>query len=518
MPPPSRSLRRPRLIALVQIVLAAALLMWPLLIAGRPTLFTDTGAYWEQGRTMVVEGLHLDQDAPNPFDLITGAQVIDRRVAPDPRLFSTFASARSPIYSVLVFATQQLGTLWLTAALQALATAAVMFAIWRLAAPGAARWTYLAMMAALSAATSLAFYASFSMPDIFAGLDILIAIALTLYWDRMDGRTRVGLWSLLTLSLSFHTSHLLVAILLAPACAFALWRLGAAQRTIAVRAGALAAAIGVAVLANIGAAAVTQAITGMPARNPPFLTARLLADGPGRSYLRSACAHADPYFLCRFKDRPLDSSDAILWWNDADRGVFMISGFADRLTLEAEQPRFVRGVAMADPLGVAWAGLRDFSLQLTRFYVDDPLHDPCQMKRLWFWGQSTLRVLVVDPDRCGPADQLLLPPLFLYGLHGVVLILAGYALWRRARDRGGARSPRLGELGDGERILAATGLAVTAIVANAAICGVLSGPFARYEARLIWLVPMLALLALCAERAPARSPERIARLGQPATA
>ena len=51
------------------------------------------------------------------------------------------------------------------------------------------------------------------------------------------------------------------------------------------------------------------------------------------------------------------------------------------------------------------------------------------------------------------------------------------------------------DLDDGGRLLAAAGLIGAAVVANAAICGVLSGPFARYEARLIWLVPMLALLA-----------------------
>lgn len=45
-------------------------------------------------------------------------------------------------------------------------------------------------------------------------------------------------------------------------------------------------------------------------------------------------------------------------------------------------------------------------------------------------------------------------------------------------------------------LLAAIGL-FGALVVNAAICGVLSGVNDRYQARLIWLVPLLATLALC---------------------
>jgi hypothetical protein len=47
--------------------------------------------------------------------------------------------------------------------------------------------------------------------------------------------------------------------------------------------------------------------------------------------------------------------------------------------------------------------------------------------------------------------------------------------------------------------VAATVLLLMAVlVVNAAICGVLSGPFARYQARLIWLLPVAAGLTVCA--------------------
>jgi hypothetical protein len=490
-----------RVIALVQIVLAAAVLLWPLLVAGRPTLFADTGAYWRQGRTVVVQGLGLDRAAPDPFDLTLGGQVVGHQVVRDPKIASSFLGARSAIYGVFLFASQRIGTLWLTAALQALCAAAVIHVVWRAAAPRAPAWTYAGLMAGLAAATSLPFYAGFAMPDVFAGLDLLIAAALTFYWDRLGRRTRLALWLLLAVSLSFHASHLMLMAATAAAAAYGLWRLGASAGQIRLRVGVLAAAIAAAAIAAAGAGAGMQTLTGTPAHSPPFLTARLLADGPGRTYLRRACAHAEPFRLCRFKDLPLDRSDAILWWNDPRQGVFMTSPLAERLALEAEQPRFVRAVIAADPLGVAGAGLRDFAVQLASFFVDDPLHDPCQMTRFWYWSQSTAKVLVVDPGRCGAGPALTLSPTLLFALHAMALVAAGFGLFRLALGRRCAPAGAGEALDDEGRIVAAAALIVAAIAANAAICGVLSGPFARYEARLIWLLPMFGLLAACL-RAP----------------
>ncbi|MDR3510604.1 MAG: hypothetical protein P4L73_03140 [Caulobacteraceae bacterium] len=511
MQPSSRSSIRVRLAGLIQVVLAAAILLWPAFVAGRPTVFADDGGYWRLGRIVVVQGLGLDRTAPDPFDLLTGAQVVDRQVIPDPRLFSTFAAARSASYGVFLFATQQIGTLWLTVALQALAVAASLRVLWRAAAPRAGEWTYLAMIGALAAFSSLALFTSFAMPDVFAGLAILAMVGLGLYWDRLDGWRRLALWSLLAASLSVHASHLLVGALVLPAAALALWRLGAPRAAVLTRLGALAAAIGAAGLLGLAGTVGVSAVIGAPAHSPPFLTARLLADGPGRTYLRRACARAEPFFLCRFKDRPLDKSDQILWSNSAQAGVFTVSDVQDRLRLEAEAPRFVRAVILADPGGVALAALRDFGRTLGGFYVDDPLHDPCETRRFWYWNDSALRVVVPDAAHCPANAGLFLSPWPLYGSQATALILAVLVLWRLARERARGRGAD-----DERRLLAAAGVVAAAVVVNAAVCGVLSGPFARYEARLIWLVPLLGLLAAraLAERRSASARESAAGLDE----
>ena len=41
-------------------------------------------------------------------------------------------------------------------------------------------------------------------------------------------------------------------------------------------------------------------------------------------------------------------------------------------------------------------------------------------------------------------------------------------------------------------------LLVMAVLVNSAFTGILSGPFARYNARIVWLAPVAALLVGCA--------------------
>ena len=110
------------------------------------------------------------------------------------------------------------------------------------------------------------------------------------------------------------------------------------------------------------------------------------------------------------------------------------------------------------------------------------------MRKSWRWSQDFLGVLVVDLDRCGARQGRLIPPMPLYLLHALALIVFVFGLWRLGRARWAAKpAPMRGpdDLDDIGRLLAASGLAAAAIVLNAVVCGALSGPFPRYEARLI---------------------------------
>ena len=48
------------------------------------------------------------------------------------------------------------------------------------------------------------------------------------------------------------------------------------------------------------------------------------------------------------------------------------------------------------------------------------------------------------------------------------------------------------------RVLGTVLMLAAVVIVNAAVCGILSGPFARYQSRLIWLLPVAAGLVACA--------------------
>lgn len=474
-----------------EILFAALILLWPLVFARRPVVFSDTDHYWNRGRALVTGAFGLDRNAQAPFDLMTQAQVLGFHVIPDPRIGATYLGARSAVYGAFLYASDRVGGPWLVAALQALLAAIALRLMWSALAPGRTRFGFPAFALALAAGTGLPFFAGFLMPDVFAGLLLLAVLVLALSPEAVAPRARGALLALVVFSSALHSTHIVIAVAaLFGALVLRLARtrsFGPAARVIA--APAVAVLAGAALLA--GAHALVDRAEGGPSHSPPFLEARLIADGPGRAYLRHACVTGSPYALCAFKDRPLDGSDAILWWNYPDQGVFMVSPYETRLRLEAEEPRFLRDLVAADPGGVARALAADAGLQLTRFWVDDALHDPCESVRQWWFPQSGLRALIPDAGSCGARTGLYLPAAPFFALHGLVLLLAAAVLLRAGREAGPLRD------------IAAASL--FALVVNAAVCGALSGPFARYEARLAWVMPALALAAV-ARRATAAAP------------
>jgi hypothetical protein len=82
----------------------------------------------------------------------------------------------------------------------------------------------------------------------------------------------------------------------------------------------------------------------------------------------------------------------------------------------------------------------------------------------------------------------------------VIFASALYGLWRMSRaDVMEALLDRKHPWGHEAVRIAAVCVVLAALVTiNAAVCGVLSGPFSRYQARLVWLAPLAAGLIACA--------------------
>ena len=477
---------------------------------GRPTVFPDTATYYAQGEYLAVRmGLAPAETAAwrrtDPNSLLPGSPAMATGKP------TTIASARSAWYGLFLFLSHRAGTLWLLAALQALMAGWLLWGATRAILPQRAWTAFPGVVAVTALGASLPFFTAFAMPDVFAGFGVLSGLLLLLYPERLARWERVALWAMLAASFSFHTSNLLVMGVVIVAGAGLLLRQGMERAVVLRRTGGLAAAFAAALLANGGFAAAYRMDTGEAQGAPPFLMARLLADGPGRAYLRQACPGGVSPTLCRFVEKPLDSESHILWSNDPDLGVFRLSSATVRRQLKAEERAFVLAVLAHDPAGVAAAAASNSFAQLLMFYVDDPLRHPAGLLA-GEWRTAAPAMLVPGIERCAEkADPCRSRASMtrLLALHGVTLVLALLLLGAFVGDPRTLFARNSGESEDLRRLRLAAALLLTAIVANAVVCGALSGPFARYEARMIWLVPLFATLAMYVRPLRLRRPQRL---------
>ncbi len=504
-------------------LLAATLLLMSVAFAdGRPSVFYDSHSYDAMGQDLIQTvrdwpqsnhnkssaGFKSVKDGPVPADALLNIQV---------------EGARSPFYGVLLHAAWMFTTIWALAALQSLLAAWVCYLLWRTLAPKAPSWSYLAVMAFAAAGTSISFYTTFAMPDIFAGIGGAAVVLILAQGDRLKKLEIAGLWAVIVYAMAIHKSHWATGLAVAFVGGGLLWILGLSTQSVVRRVMVVVSAAVVAWMAGVAFDQVFENRTGYKLGHPPFLTARVLADGPGVAYLNKACAEtarggAQPYVLCRFQTNVRTSaglkvsreltSNVILWYSSdrADRknwGVFNRASWKERWGLEAEEMRFVLGTLKYDPVGLGAAALRDWGDQLVAFQVIDPLRNPSDYLIGKYWPTTTLPKMIPNFQACRPPGSCK-PPFnddVLAVWQGTVLVASllilavrlclgdiRRAVWRRGLKDG--QEPA--------RVAATMVLLAAVILANAAICGILSGPFARYQARLIWLLPVGLGLTACA--------------------
>lgn len=491
--------RLPPLLAL----LAATLLIMAVAFAdGRPTVFYDSHSYDVMGRNVfeVIE----EYPASIHFKMKPGVKWGDPPVSTDRLIDPAVMGARSSFYGVLLHGTYLVGSLWLLAGLQSFLAAWVIYLLWRTMAPRAPWWSYLAVVSVCVVGTSLSFFTTFAMPDIFAGIGGAALVLLLSQTDRLKRREIVGLWLLCAYAMAIHKSHLGTGAVMGVAGALLVWLLGLPAASAVRRMALILSAALIAWSAGLAMDGVYQMRTGYKLGHPPFMMARVLADGPGRAYMRSVCAK-DPsaYAVCPFQANVGASTDLILWSDRKKLGVFNIADFATRMRLEREELRFVIGTFLFDPLGQTLASLENWGEQLVAYQVDDPLRNPAAYLRGRYWPTTALPKLIPNFAACRPPGDCRPPFKYVYlaDWHGVVLgaslLLLAWRLTRRdVRIGVWRRGLRTGE--EPARVASVILLILGVALVNAAICGVLSGPFARYQSRLIWLLPVGAGLVACA--------------------
>lgn len=499
--------RRPRLFSFLAgpalVALGAAMLLWTAALDGRPSVFTDTALYYSQG-AYLFEALGVASPAtalppgdPTALPATPGA----------PSVSAAIDGARSVLYGAPLYLLQRLGGLWLVVWVQALAVAGIVYLLWRAAAPQAPRWGYLMLMAGLALLSPLADFTSFAMPDVFAGV-AGCALLLVLVWrDRLGRFALAGVLASVAYGLAVHRANLIEALGLCVLAAPLLRLGGLSSKPIAGRVGLVIGAAVVAVVAGCAAEAPVRARAGEPIGSPPFLSARVIADGPGRAWLRHDCTGPrTPFELCAYRGRPLASADQVLWSIRRATAVFLADSPSGRIAMERQDARFALAATLADPLDEAAAAAGNAMRQFVEVHADDPRRPQGYYIHDGYWRATSLPKIEPDPAAC-PTVKACRPrlgrtvssALVIAGLLAGAGALAGALASREVREVALGRV-RPGPEDDRVRLLQAVGLAIALLVVNAVVCGALSGPFARYQARVVWLFPAAAGLLVAGLR------------------
>lgn len=440
-------------------LLASAMLIWPALMNGMPFLFYDTPGYLG-GANALAHGLF---GVPVEW---TAAPVM---------------LGRSIYYGSFLYLGLLSGTFWPTAIAQALLSGACVVTFLRYFIPDRGKWvtigaTVLATL--LLACTTLPFFASFMMPDLFSGLALLSATALLLFWNR-DGWPRRAFWIGVTAAAAmFHPTNvpILLAVLGFGILLHFLFRMPRPWK--AAGAVAMAAACGILgeMLFSIG---VDHAF-GFPPVRPPFITARLTADGPGTNYLRATCP-GNGFLLCRYLSRLPLPSDHFLWSRSNVDGVFRAIPPDQRRQLAADETRFALATFFHLPEETAGALIEGARKQIHQSGLGEFNYG--WIERGFFWNNLP-RNVYHDVSRTR-AFTLHMPTGPFVGLaRQMAIVSLLICLWAVA-------DPRL------PRALRLTvAMIVFGMLVNAVICGGLSGAHDRYQARVMWLLPWVAYLAV----------------------
>lgn len=507
-----------RLRALACVLAGTLMLMSTAFAGGRPSVFFDTDGYYLMGENLAQMVKRL------PAAVMGDPKAMTTPVSDDDQIDVTIMGARSPVYGFFLYVLDKLGGVWLVAGAQALICAWAVYLLWRAAASEAPDWTYLALVGGLALGSTLPFFATFIMPDVFAGVAAAGFVLLTVFGKRLTRWETGVVVAILAFAYTVHASHMLTALAAMVPAAVLFWWFKAPRGPV-VRGYALC------LLAMVAAVGATKAYevafqmrTGMPLHRPPFLMARVLADGPGREYLRKVCKGPDdPYVICRARNAPLTRSDDILWEESPLIGAFNALKSPDlQLRMEREEEAFVKGAVLNDPWGQIRASLENWADQLTRVSVHDPLRDPRQFLANEYWKTTRLVDMIPHPEQCKPLGPGCKPP-FDMALtkhwHELVMTLSALFLaWRLSRP------DVIAELKDRKApwartavpLLVAVLILIGMMVINAGVCGIISGAFSRYQARIVWLWPAAA--GLIAIRLGAALPERLRqRLRRPET-
>ena len=363
---------------------------------------------------------------------------------------------------------------WINLGIQALATFWILQLTLRVLGVGEPH-RLLGIGAALVATTTLPFLASMLLTDIFAGLSVLALYIMVLHGKRISGIEKCALFVLVAFSAATHraTTAVLLGLCMLGLVAWFLSRgrisgAGLLQGWLSLVAGA--AMLLAANLALSGQLAWTPGGYGVT-------FGRLLQDGIVAQYLRDHCA-TEKLKLCPYRNALPATGDQFLWGDSMFNRLGRFTG------LNEEMEHIVQRSLAEYPLWQVRAALQGTAQQLTMMATGEGTdawlgHTYGIIERYIPSQASPMRAAKQQRQHLDfTAINHLHVPVALMSMLLAAAIFAWRWWWRGFDDL--------------------TWLAATvsfAVLGNAFLCAVISGPHDRYGARLAWLPTLVVLIA-----------------------
>jgi hypothetical protein len=451
-----------------RILVLCLLLLWPLLLVGRPAYISDSASYFKGGKAaveFVTAKLtpHLPANSPQVRPQgrgpagETGADGFKK--APK--------GVRSVTYSVAAYLLRWPGIAMTALALVQIVCAAFICTVAAMAL-GVQRWRpFLTMGAIVAFGTPLAPLCANVVPDVFSGFVIATVTLLAMLLDRMSMGVRVIIASITVFAVTAHPSIPPLAlglVLLGAVVLLARERLGLFRVRWAWPWLVLPPLLGFFANIAIGYAAFGE--VSVSAKRFPTALTRSVVDGPARWYLERHCA-TEHYAVCEVFGTEIPSTI-----NDF---LFYEGGLNGRATPEqmdrirSEEAEIVMRAALAYPAHEAYNLSRNVIRQLFRFDL----------------GQSRFKERLaldsVGTPQLVPSGLNVQPVMTIVGLltKFVLVICLAWTIWSFKRLDNRARISVF--------------LVIAGLVGNATIVIAFSSLASRYQARVIWVLPLFIL-------------------------
>ena len=375
---------------------------------------------------------------------------------------------RSFAYSTFAASATSIGGAPLLVFLQAWMVSLVALSLLPRAALRLKAWPFALAMAL----TTLPWFAVFVMPDIFAALIVAYAAILWRIFDRLSRPHRLLLVALASAACLAHYGN--------PPLAAGLFGLVLAGRLVQRRmslAVLAAAALPVLMgpLANYAASSVAFDDGAMAPKRLPILLARSIEDGPAAWYLAEACPSGRDHAICEAFDGEVpDDMSEFLW---SEGGIN---------SLTEDQMSAIR----AEEAELLWASFRAYPLAQAHSLGRNALRQT--------WSVGLAKFHPAPELGAEPREDASALSMRLVGIFDRVVdwsTLAGALALVPLALRRPSRWPVVLIVGAG-------------LLLNALIFGGLSAPDDRYQARMAWLLPLLALGFAASDAARARGGEK----------